>query len=128
MKAGIYRKLYRNQVAAEKAQKAAAAKTAAEPAPVRKESTSKARNDSTSGNRGKDRRDDKGGPRNREGKNRRQEVFFCKPCDSVVLAPASSRVQPTNVPLLVRIFVLNGSIYLEELSSWTLVSRGETLL
>ena len=56
------------KVAAEKAQKAAAAKKSAEPAPARKDSTSKARLDSTSGNRGNNNRDNKGGQRNRDGK------------------------------------------------------------
>ena len=67
MQSGIYWNLYRNKVAAEKAQKAAEAKKSAEPAPARKESASKARQDSTSGNRGNN-RDNKGGQRNREGK------------------------------------------------------------
>ena len=62
------RNSYWIKVAAEKAQKAAAAKKGAEPAPARKDSTSKARLDSTSGNRGNNNRDNKGGQRNRDGK------------------------------------------------------------
>ena len=62
------RNSYWIKVAAEKAQKAAAAKKSAEPAPARKDSTSKARLDSTSGNRGNNNRDNKGGQRNRDGK------------------------------------------------------------
>ena len=93
MKSGIHWNLYRNRVAAEKAQKAAEAKKSAEPAPARKESASKARQDSTSGNRGNN-RDNKGGQRNREGKI--PEGFnFGSPASlsTVVLSPASARAR-----------------------------------
>ena len=126
MKSGIHTihwNLYRNKVAAEKAQKAAAAKKSAEPAPVRKDSASKARQDSTSGNRGNN-RDNKGGQRNREGKI--PEGFnFGSPASLScyhlsVLSPASARF--LNL-VFCQTSVLNQDVV--KLFSWTLVSRGE---